>query len=90
MGMVAENAGRAVRLRPELVARLEDASRETDRDVDELVNAAVESFLDEDERFCELVRQGLEEADAGDFLEWEEVEAKHRARIAAIRAGQKG
>lgn len=75
-----------MKLRDDVAARLDDVSKETSRDADELVNEAVSQYLDYDERFRELVREGLRQADAGELRDFDEVASKLRARIAKDRA----
>lgn len=62
-----------VRLTPELEHQLDDLAARTGRPVDQLAATALARGLEEERRFLEAVERGIESADAGRFVEDEQV-----------------
>jgi predicted transcriptional regulator len=64
-----------VALRPDLAARLDELAAATGRARAELVDEALERFLDYERWAVEHIREGLRQADAGELASDEEMEA---------------
>lgn len=62
-----------IHLSPEQEARLASLASRQGNSVDELAQEAIARFLDEEARFAEAVRLGIESADRGDFVPSEQV-----------------
>ena len=62
-----------IRLSADQEARLVALAARDGRDVNELAREAITRLLDDDARFAEAVRRGVEAADRGDFVPSEEV-----------------
>ncbi|MGA7750062.1 MAG: CopG family transcriptional regulator [Gallionella sp.] len=61
-------------IRPELQARLDSLVMETHRSESELVNEALESYLQRTQLYITRLKQRVAEADAGQFVTDEEME----------------
>lgn len=61
-------------IRPELQARLDSLAMETHRSESELVNEALESYLQRTQLYLTRLKQRVAEADAGQFVADEEME----------------
>lgn len=61
-------------IRPELQARLDSLAMETHRSESELVNEALESYLQRTQLYISRLKQRVAEADAGQFVADEEME----------------
>lgn len=61
-------------IRPELQARLDSLAMETHRSESELVNEALESYLQRTQLYITRLKQRVAEADAGQFVADEEME----------------
>ena len=64
-----------VHLRPEQEAAISQIAADTGRQTDELVQEAVDSLLERDARFRAGVRKGIEQADRGEFIKEDDMEA---------------
>jgi predicted transcriptional regulator len=64
-----------VRLTPEQQAHLAELTARDGRGVDEIAQEAIARYLENETRFAEVVRLGIEAADRGDFIASEEVSA---------------
>ena len=62
------------RIDAEKVAKLDSIAKAMDRDRSYLLNEAVESYLNEQQRFIAMVEEGLEDVRAGRTISHEEVE----------------
>ncbi len=63
-----------VQLEPATRAELERLAQATARDVAELIREAVDAYLDVQRWHVKSIREGLRQADAGEFATDEEVE----------------
>ncbi len=70
-------------LDPQLRARLEKIAEAAGRSASEIVAAVVRQFLDENERDLAAIDAGIEEADAGQLLDYDEVKADVLAKLSA-------
>lgn len=61
-------------IRPELQAQLDSLAMETHRSESELVNEALESYLQRTQLYITRLKQRVAEADAGQFATDEEME----------------
>jgi predicted transcriptional regulator len=61
------------RIAPEKVAQLDLIAKAMDRDRSYLLNEAVESYLNEQQRFAAMVEEGLEASRKGELIDDEEV-----------------
>ncbi len=61
------------RIDAEKVAKLDSIAKAMDRDRSYLLNEAVESYLNEQQRFIAMVKEGLEDVRAGRTISHEEV-----------------
>lgn len=61
-------------IRPELQAQLDSLAMETHRSESELVNEALESYLQRTQLYITRLKQRVAEADAGQFVANEEME----------------
>ena len=73
-----------VTLDPSLRARLEKLAEVFGRDASELVGAVLRDFLDENERQMAAIDAGIEEADAGELLDYEDVKADALKKLSAL------
>ena len=62
-------------IRPELQAQLDFLAMETHRSESELVNEALESYLQRTQPYLTRLKQRVAEADAGQFVADEEMES---------------
>jgi predicted transcriptional regulator len=65
----------ALQIKPELQAKLEILAHTTHRDSEELVNEALELYLQTDRHYCKIINERIEQAKRGEFATDEEVEA---------------
>jgi predicted transcriptional regulator len=65
-----------VRFTPEQEARLSQVASQTGTDVERLVRDAALRLLEQDAQFRAAVRKGLEQANRGEFIEEEEMDAR--------------
>jgi len=65
-----------VHFTPEQEARLSEIARQTGTDTERVVKEAALRLLQEDEHFRASVRNGLEQANRGQFVEEREMEAR--------------
>ncbi len=70
-------------LDPQLRARLEKIAEAAGRSASEIVAAVVRQFLDENERDLAAIDAGIEEADAGQLLDYDDVKADVLAKLSA-------
>lgn len=70
-------------LDPQLHARLEKIAEAAGRSASEIVAAVVRQFLDENERDLAAIDAGVEEADAGQLLDYDDVKADVLAKLSA-------
>jgi len=59
---------------PEQEAQLSQSASHAGTDTERLVKAAVERLLEQDARFRAAVRDGIAQADRGEFIEEEEMD----------------
>lgn len=62
-----------IRLTAEQEAQLVELATRSGREAGELAAEAVSRYLDEEQRFAEAVKRGIEAADRGDFVAPDEV-----------------
>jgi predicted transcriptional regulator len=65
-----------VHFTPEQEAQLSQIASHAGTDTERLVKAAVERLLEQDARFRAAVRDGIAQADRGEFIEEEEMDAR--------------
>jgi len=65
-----------VHFTPELQAKLDRVAAENNSGADEYVQQLVERYLEDDASFRAAVRKGMEQADRGEFIEEEEMDAR--------------
>ncbi len=65
-----------VHFTPEQEAQLAQIAAKVGIDSERLVKDAVLRLLEEDARFCAAVREGIAQADRGEFIEEEEMNAR--------------
>jgi predicted transcriptional regulator len=65
-----------VHFTPEQEARLAQVATQEGTDAERLVKDAALRLLEEDARFRAAVREGIAEADRGEFIEGEEMDAR--------------
>jgi predicted transcriptional regulator len=65
-----------VRFTPEQEARLAQIARSAGTDTEEVVKSAALRLLEEDARFRAAVREGIVQADRGQFIEEDEMDAR--------------
>ena len=65
-----------VNFTPEQEAQLADIASKSGTDPEHLVKDAALRLLEEDARFRAAVREGIEQADRGQFIEQEEMDAR--------------
>jgi predicted transcriptional regulator len=65
-----------VHFTPEQEARLSDIAASTGTDAERLVKDAALRLLEEDTRFRAAVREGIHQANRGEFIEEEEMNAR--------------
>jgi len=65
-----------VHFTPELQAKLNRVAAENNSGADEYVQQLVERYLEDDARFRAAVRKGIKQADRGEFIEEEEMDAR--------------
>lgn len=71
-------------LDPSLHVRLEKLAAASGRDALELVVAVLRDFLDENDRQMQAIDAGIEEADAGQLLDYEDVRADALEKLRAL------
>jgi predicted transcriptional regulator len=71
-------------LDPSLRERLEKLAAAIGRDASELAGAVLRGFLDENERQMAAIDAGIEEADAGHLLDYEDVKADVLEKLSAL------
>jgi predicted transcriptional regulator len=65
-----------VHFTPEQEARLSEIATHAGKDAEQLVNDAAMRLLEDDTRFRAAVRKGIEQADQGEFIEEQEMDAR--------------
>ena len=65
-----------VHFTPEQEARLSQIATKTGTDAERLVKDAALRLIEDDARFRKAVREGIEQADRGEFIEQEEMDAR--------------
>jgi len=65
-----------VHFTPDIEAQLQQLAISTGTDAEQLVKDAALRLLQEDARFRAAVRKGIEQADRGEFIEEEEMDAR--------------
>jgi len=65
-----------VHFAPEIEAQLQQLATSTGTDAEQLVKDAALRLLEEDVRFRAAVRKGVEQADRGEFIDEEEMNAR--------------
>lgn len=73
----------ALILDPQLRARLEKLAEAAGRSASEVVAAVLRQFLDENERDLAAIDAGIEEANAGQLLNCDDVKADVLAKLSA-------
>ena len=68
-------------LTPEQEAHLAQIAQHEGKDPEQLVFDAALDLFDRDHRFREAVQHGLDQANAGNFIEEEEMDARFRKMI---------
>jgi predicted transcriptional regulator len=67
-------------------ARLERVAAETGHSASALAGAVLREFLDEDDQFAAMVQEGIDEADAGKLISFEDFKADVAAQLAKLSA----
>lgn len=70
-------------LTPEQEAHLSQIAQHEGKNPEQLVLDAALHLLDSDRRFREAIQRGLDQANAGNFIEEEEMDARFEKMIAA-------
>ena len=78
---VSTGASPGLVLDPQLQARIERLAEAAGRSASELVGSVLRAFLDENERALAAIDAGIEEADAGVLLAYDDVKAEPLARL---------
>ena len=73
----------ALILDPQLRARLEKLAEAAGRSASEVVAAVLRQFLDENEHDLAAIDAGIEEANAGQLLDYDDVKADVLAKLSA-------
>ncbi len=73
----------ALILDPQLRARLEKLAEAAGRSASEVVAAVLRQFLDENERDLAAIDAGIEDANAGQLLDYDDVKADVLAKLSA-------
>lgn len=68
-------------LTPEQEAHLHQIAQHEGKDPEQLIIDAALSLLDRDDKFREAVQHGLNQANAGNFIEEEEMDARFEKMI---------
>ena len=68
--------GMEVRFTPEQDAQLSQVAAQAGTDAEQLVKDAAMQLLEEDARFRAAVRKGIEQADRGELIEEEQMDAR--------------
>ncbi|MFT3776544.1 MAG: hypothetical protein QM820_65215 [Minicystis sp.] len=71
---------------PEVWARLEKLAAAAGRSVSDLVGGLLREFIDESEQHLTAIDAGIAAADAGDLIDFDEVEADLDKKLAALAA----
>ena len=69
---------------PDLWDRLEKVARSAGRSASELAEAALRDFLDESEQHLAALDEGIAAADAGELIDFADVEADVRKKLATL------
>lgn len=64
-----------LQIKPDLQAKFETLAHTTHRDSEELVNEALELYLETDRRYCQTIGERIAQAKRGEFAPDEDVEA---------------
>lgn len=70
-----------VQFTPEQEARLAEIARTSGTDTEELVKSAALRLLEEDGHFRAVVREGIAQADRGEFIEEDEMDARFQQML---------
>lgn len=70
-----------LKIRADLEAQIENLAAETNRDGSELANEALALYLERERRDIARIREGLEQAQRGEFATDDEVEAFYEKRV---------
>ena len=65
-----------VPLNQETEVRLKQLAADAGRDAEQFAADLLQRFIEEDRRFREAVQRGIDQADRGEFLEEEEMDAR--------------
>lgn len=68
----------------DLWKRLETLAESTGRSASELADAVLRDFLDENERHLAAIDVGIAAADAGELIDFEDVDADVQKKLAAL------
>jgi predicted transcriptional regulator len=68
----------------QLWQRLETLAESAGRSASELADAVLRDFLDENERHLAAIDVGIAAADAGDLIDFDDVEADVQKKLAAL------
>jgi predicted transcriptional regulator len=71
-------------LDPSLRARLEKVAEASGREASELAGAVLRDFVDENERHMAAISAGIQEADAEELLDYEDVKAELLEKLACL------
>ena len=71
-----------VRMRPELVARVDELARSMDRSRNWLIGKAVEEFVEREKWMLEALDEGIRAADQGKLIPHEKIKRRWKARLA--------
>jgi predicted transcriptional regulator len=75
-----------VTLDPAVWTRLQELAESAGRSVSELAGAVLRDFVDENDRHLAAIDVGIAAADAGELIDFEEVEADVHKQLAALSA----
>lgn len=82
----ADDTPDALSLDAEMTKRVREEAKRRGVDAKELLHEMLSSQLEEDARFIEAVDEGFASAERDGWLDGDAVKAKHREKIARIRA----
>ncbi len=69
-------------------ARLERVAAERGHNASSLAGAVLRDFLDEDDQFAAMIQVGIDEANAGELIDFEVVKARMEERLKQLSTSQ--
>jgi len=77
-----------IRLNDEMLAKLDALAADTDRSRSWLATKAIETYVEQNEWQIAQIKEGIAQADRGEFATEEELDAIERELLAKIEASQ--